>query len=128
MPKVGRVYECPNCLFERPVRAYKPNNDSVTPSQVAEIEALKERFWRRVIGLPEFHDKYEWKEFKHELLEWGVVSLVMEIGRKNDEGTMAAILCRSRVHIFIGRKGGLYAYGKGGKKLTGDDVLWAHLH
>jgi hypothetical protein len=26
---------------------------------------------------------------------------------KDDEGTMASVLCRDRVHLFIGKKGGV---------------------
>lgn len=132
MKRCGKVYECSNCSFERPIRAYNTRKGVMTPTQEAEIEAVKVRFWARVtmgaILGPECEAKYEWKEFKHELLDWGAVSLVMEIGMKNDEGKLSSLLCRYRVHIFIGRKGRLFAYGKGGKKLEGDDTLWAHLH
>ena len=53
-------------------------------------------------------DGYEMKE-EHieELGVGGIVSVVMETGMKEDEGTMAAILCRNRIHVFIGPKGGV---------------------
>lgn len=128
MPRVGKTYECPNCLFERPIRAYKAHNDVITRSQLATLDTIKARFWRRVTLGPQYEEKYEWKEFKAELLEWGAISVVMEIGMKNDEGKMSSIFCRYRVHLFVGRKGRLFAYGKGGLKLEGDDTLWAHLY
>ena len=53
-------------------------------------------------------DAYEMKE--EEIVDLGVggiVSVVMETGMKEDEGTMAAVLCRNRIHVFIGPKGGV---------------------
>jgi hypothetical protein len=38
------------------------------------------------------------------------LSLAIEVGQKGDEGTMAAMLCRTRVQVFIGRHGGLTTY------------------
>lgn len=35
------------------------------------------------------------------------VSLFLEVGRPNDENTMASIHCRETRHIFIGKKGGV---------------------
>lgn len=48
-----------------------------------------------------------------ELKEWEVeeneyfVSVVLEIGNKDDEGTMAAIFGRDRAHLFVGKRGGV---------------------
>jgi hypothetical protein len=35
------------------------------------------------------------------------VSLVLEVGMVDDEGTMAEIICRNRRHFFIGKRGGV---------------------
>lgn len=40
----------------------------------------------------------------------GDVSLVIVEGMVGDEGTMAAVICRTYSHIFIGRRGGIYVY------------------
>lgn len=48
-----------------------------------------------------------------ELKEWNVeedeyfVSVVVEIGGKNDEGTWAEVVCRDRAQLFIGKCGGV---------------------
>lgn len=48
-----------------------------------------------------------------ELKQWDVeeneyfVSVVVEIGGKNDEGTLAEVFCRDRAHLFIGKHGGV---------------------
>ena len=48
-----------------------------------------------------------------ELKEWNVeedeyfVSVIVEIGGKNDEGTWAEVVCRDRAQLFIGKCGGV---------------------
>ena len=50
---------------------------------------------------------------KKEIKVWEIdenkyfVSLVVEYGLKNDEGTMAELYCRDRAHLFIGKRGGV---------------------
>jgi len=41
--------------------------------------------------------------------EWdtGEVWATVEFGRKNDEGTMGEVLCRSRFSVLIGKRGGI---------------------
>lgn len=65
-----------------------------------------------------YADEYEFK--KWEIIENEYfVSLVLEVGRKNDEGTMAAVLCRDHIHLFIGKRGGItYPVSKNGKHYT----------
>ena len=53
-----------------------------------------------------FTDNYEVKEFTIQECEF-FVSVVIETGMKNDEGTYASIFARERVHIFIGKRGGI---------------------
>ena len=53
---------------------------------------------------------YEIKYRQADQLTENIVSLVVEVGMKNDEGTYAALLCRDRIHVFIGKKGGVRCY------------------
>lgn len=67
---------------------------------------------------------YEIKTWKVEDCEFSV-SVVVEVGLKGDEGTLAAILGRNRAHIFVGPKGGLsYPTKKGKKKALRFINLW----
>ena len=51
-------------------------------------------------------DGYELKQF--EIREYPTfVAVVAEVGMVNDEGTMAAVFCRNRVHVYVGKRGGL---------------------
>ncbi len=81
-----------------------------------EIQRRTIEYLRREIFLHDAHvgsrdpseSKYEYKRFDvKESPETGQVFLLTEVGLKNDEGTMASILCRSSRHIAIGKKGGL---------------------
>lgn len=53
-----------------------------------------------------YGDKYEFKEFDVEENEY-FVSVVAEVGLIGDEGTFAAVFCRDRVHLFVGKRGGV---------------------
>ena len=81
----------------------------MTNSQQRVITEIKTR-------LPYFDfyssDDYEIKEF--EVTDYdSFVSVYIVTGMINDEGTMAACLCRKYRHGFIGKKGGLsYMNGK----------------
>lgn len=48
----------------------------------------------------------EVKEFEVTENEY-FVSVCAVIGMPDDEGTMAAILCRDRIHVFIGKRGAI---------------------
>lgn len=37
----------------------------------------------------------------------GFVSLYIEVGNIGDDDTLASIICRDRVHVFIGKRGGI---------------------
>lgn len=73
----------------------------------------------------DFHDhrkgiensSYEFKEFEVKDLGYAV-SVYSVVGLKDDEGTMAACICRTYRQIFIGKRGGVHTYDnqkKGGK-------------
>lgn len=71
----------------------------------------QERAIERIRALAERHMNSCFKE--GEIKEWEVedweyvVSVVVEIGGKNDEGTLAEYMCRDRAHLLIGKKGGI---------------------
>lgn len=53
------------------------------------------------------HKNPEIKKFEVEELDCGLVSLIAEVGGVGDEGTYAAIMCRERIHVFIGKNGAI---------------------
>ncbi len=55
---------------------------------------------------------YEIKEFRTHQYDDGDLRVTIETGLPNDEGTMAAILCRYLYMFTIGRQGGIYKYVK----------------
>lgn len=58
-------------------------------------------------GLGQTHvDRYEYKKFEVEE-KYNLVFLLTEVGSKTDEGTWASLLCRTRRHILVGKKGGV---------------------
>lgn len=56
------------------------------------------------------HKNPEIKKFEVKELEYGSVSLIAEVGSVGDEGTCAEILCRERIHVFIGKNGAITYY------------------
>lgn len=75
----------------------------MTRAQETTIEKIKKE-------IPRFDfynsDEYEIKKFEVNENEY-FVSVYFVTGRKNDEGTMAGVLCRKHRHAFIGKNGGL---------------------
>lgn len=59
--------------------------------------------------------KYEIKRYEVDELECGLVSVVLEVGMIKDEGTWASIMCRDKVHLFIGKRGCITCYDKNEK-------------
>lgn len=53
-----------------------------------------------------YSDDYEIKIWDVTDCEY-FISLVVEYGLKNDEGTMASLIARDRAHLFIGKRGGI---------------------
>lgn len=54
-------------------------------------------------------DKYElktWEVNEDHFTHSGLVFVYVEWGMKGDEGTLASVLCREKVHISIGKHGG----------------------
>lgn len=80
----------------------------MTPRQQKTIDQLKKQIIdSKSCGKPEL---YEFKEITVKESDY-FVSFVTEYGRKNDEGTVAAIMCRDRRHFIIGLKGGVKLVG-----------------
>ena len=79
---------------------------------VARIKKLAET-------LHSYHaDRYEIKEWKVEENEF-FVEVIVEVGMKDDEGTMASIFCRERAQLFIRKCGGItYPVYKNGRCYT----------
>lgn len=76
----------------------------ITKQQAKAIEKIK-RLAETLFG--ERHaDKYEIKQFDIDENEY-FVAVVVEVGMKDDEGTMAEIYCRDRAQLFIGPRGGI---------------------
>ncbi|WP_313528783.1 hypothetical protein [Anaerotignum sp.] len=76
----------------------------MTKTQATAIQKIK-----KYIEQNDMHNNsdYEFKEFNVKETNYGTVIVYSVTGLKNDEGTMAAVLCRNTRHIFIGRRGGL---------------------
>lgn len=63
---------------------------------------------------PSVRDKYEVKQYDVNENEYSI-DVYIVIGMKNDEGTMAEIICRDHAHLFIGPRGGItYPVSKNG--------------
>lgn len=71
-------------------------------------------------------EKYEFKELGVAPWPGDAVALRVTIGRKNDEGTAAAIFCRDTFMFVFGRRGGLtcHTFVKPFRILKGGDVRW----
>lgn len=88
----------------------------MTTKQQHAVESLK----RDILlhdGFGERHvTEYEYKQFDVTTTEQGGLFLVAEVGRKNDEGTMASIIARTRRLIKIGNRGGCTLLNPKGRK------------
>ena len=82
----------------------------MTKNQEKRVEEIKSEAERQLFYNP---DEYEFKEFTVKELGHSV-SVVFEVGRKGDEGTMASIFGRDHGQLFIGKNGGLSYVNKKG--------------
>lgn len=99
-----------------------PDGDAMTMtnSQRLAVMDILATFWDRCAGL----DIYEWKVIEVGENQHGWTMVYAVIGRKGDEGTTMQLFCRSRIQIWIGRKGGLKAISKDAKIVRGRKALW----
>ena len=75
----------------------------MTKSQKDKIDMIR----KQAVNLHgDFSKNYEIKQWVVEEYET-FVSLVVEVGMIGDENTYASIYCRDRLHVFIGKKGGV---------------------
>lgn len=98
------IWKCENCGHTLP-RRVRRHGTGRTPSQDKAIECVRD-------ALLEKNGRYSdreqvLKKFEVTDMDWGSVSLVIEVGSEGDEGTLGSIFCRDYRHIFIGRSGGL---------------------
>lgn len=70
--------------------------------QVARIKKLTETYYSE-----KYRDNYEIKEWEVKETDYGKVIVRVEMGLKNDEGTLASIIGRDYTMIFIGVRGGM---------------------
>jgi hypothetical protein len=97
----------------------------MTPAQEKTVARLKEGFlYHHSFG---DESNYETKTFKLDLsAEVKSVSMVIEVGMINDEGTTAALICRDRAHFFIGPRGGIRMVDRDSNKYRAVPVSMFH--
>jgi hypothetical protein len=73
---------------------------------------------------------YEIKRFEVTLPREGsdLAFLIVETGMRNDEGTLASMLCRDRRHVMIGPNGGTELLNAKKRGRTINRGLWHVLH
>ena len=92
----------------------------MTKQQERKIELIR-NYMKNYHG--KYSDNYELKEDEvQDIGAGGIISVVLEVGLKEDEGTMAAILCRDRIHVFVGPRGGVTCHSKNRK--TGEFMFY----
>lgn len=84
----------------------------MTDKQERAIKMLERRA-REELFFGSDKDRYEIKTLDVKENEY-FVSVVIETGLKDDEGTMASIICRDRAHVFVGKRGGITWYDNKG--------------
>ena len=99
----------------------------ITKSQEKAIARIKRDF-ETLHG--HCQESYELKKFDHEFLseEVAIISLIGEMGLIGDEGTMAQVFGRDRIHVFISPRGKIYYYGPRGGKRTYRTIYETALH
>ena len=83
----------------------------MTKSQKNAIERI-----RKLVesGLRDSQEIKVWEIKEHETF----VSVYVVYGLKNDEGTLAELICRDKAHLFVGKRGGTtYPVYKNGKQI-----------
>ena len=80
--------------------------DTITPQQATALCRILRDYNEDFNGL----GGHEIKEYEVHRSEYGTLSVIVEEGLIGDEGTMAQIFCRNRIHVFIGIRGGITFY------------------
>jgi len=80
----------------------------LTPAQEIVINRLKRDLLKEYsYGNIEDHEYKQWEITPSSVASSKHVFLFAEIGKKNDEHTMASIFCREKRHICVGPNGGV---------------------
>lgn len=77
----------------------------MTEAQKRAVERIRRDVYESLYG-----DDYEVKEFKTEEINGyrnTIIYLTAETGMKNDEGKLTSVLCRERINVCIGPRGGI---------------------
>ena len=90
----------------------------ITPAQLKTLAIIREKM------LSWGGDRI-WKRWDVRILASGKLGISAEVGHKDDSGTMAALFCRDRWHLFIGRRGGLIAFDDNRKMVSGWKAFYA---
>lgn len=122
------IWRCLNCNYSTPRRivAKKPRpadgtfasiDEAASVLNMAQVQEMR----RLVARIAEYHSygdaaNYEFKRIEV-AVRHGSVYLVTEHGMKNDEGTMASVLCRDYRHVAVGERGQLRLLNAKNKKL-----------
>lgn len=98
----------------------------LNPSQVRTLAAIWREAWQNASGhdLKGGGERYEVKRWELKQLSERVMSVIIEIGLKDDEGTYAEIFSRTRAHVFVGPRGGVTWLRRGGAWAGGKRDLW----
>lgn len=104
-----------------------PNDLNANAKEQKAIEWLHERImYHQGGGRIGTTDQYEYKQWNIERIHSKAISLIVEVGQKGDEGTMAEVFARDRRHIFIGPRGGMrLVNAKNKRKARGVAVPYA---
>ena len=79
----------------------------MTKEQERTIERIRRYMLLERYGKREGDLRYEIKKETIKNIDGtNLVSYFLTTGMVNDEGTMASLICRDTVHVFIGKKGG----------------------
>lgn len=83
----------------------------MTKAQERTLNAIKREIPRfDFYNHPETYEIKEWKEWEPDCS--GRFMVTFETGMKDDEGTLAAILCRKNRIFWVGTRGGVYVMNK----------------
>lgn len=75
----------------------------MTNSQMREVERIRKIALEMAKDLHTNGEIKKWEVDENEFF----VNVVVEVGSVSDEGTMAAVICRERCQLFIGKRGGV---------------------
>lgn len=78
----------------------------MTRAQEIAVENLKKAF----VGFYGYAEQHEIKYEKVEECDGGIVYVSLEVGRKNDEGTMLEVIGRNNLSVCVGPQGGYFKY------------------